>query len=606
MAFLLEARMMFTATQILLLSITCITFILIMSNRINSELVALMLLVVLGLSGLVPAREALSGFSSSVVITLIGLFVITKALEDTGVVQLIARQMNRFGGGSEVRLIILFMIAGAAMSLIMNNVAAGAVLLPAAVRVARTSKVRASKLLIPLSFGTLVGGMATYLTTANIVMSGLLEERSLEPLNMLDFIPTGALIVFAGVVYMVVIGRKLLPDRESITHSIFQQNLQETYQLDERMWEVRIPITSKLVNSTLAESGIGSELGLTLLAIWHGRQAIFSPEPDRMIYANDYLLLLGRRERIELLLQWGAELREASQKHNHYDENVDLVEVIIPPRSQSLHKNLTQLKFRNQFGVTAVALWREGRSYRTDVGKMPLQVGDALLVVGSPEHIHQLANSRDYLIPMSDYPSHSFQPIKALLSVIITAIVLTIAIADLLPLPEVMLAGAVAMVLAGCITMEEFYRAIEWKVIFLIAGMLPLSIAMTYTGVATIIGNSLVNALAGQTSLILVAAMFSLTVITTQLIGGQVSALLVGPIAINAALHGQINPQAMAVAVAIGCSTAFLTPIAHPVNILMMGPGGYKFSDFAKIGLGMTLVTLLTLLVGMTIFWQVR
>jgi di/tricarboxylate transporter len=154
--------------------------------------------------------------------------------------------------------------------------------------------------------------------------------------------------------------------------------------------------------------------------------------------------------------------------------------------------------------------------------------------------------------------------------------------------------------------MEEFYRAIEWKVIFLIAGMLPLSIALTSTGVANVIGNSLVNSLNGQTSLALVAAMFLLTVITTQFIGGQVSALLVGPIAINAALQGHINPQAMAVAVAIGCSTAFLTPIAHPVNLLMMGSGGYKFSDFVKIGLGMTVVTLLTLMVGMIIFWHVR
>jgi di/tricarboxylate transporter len=597
---------MFTAPQILLLLITGAAFLLILSSRIHSELVALLLLLVLGISGFVPANQVLSGFSSSVVITLIGLFVITKALEDTGVVQLIAQQLNRIGAGSEVRLITLFMAAGAAMSLIMNNVAAGAVLLPAAVQVARASKVRVSKLLIPLSFGTLVGGMATYFTTANIVMSGLLEERNLRPLDMMDFVPTGGLIVLAGIGYMLLIGRKLLPDRESITHKTLEQNLQETYQLDERMWEVRIPLKSKLVNRTLAASGIGSELGLTVLAIWHGRQAIFSPEPDRMIYANDYLLLLGRKERVDLLLEWGAELRSTAHLHNnHYDEHVDLVEVIIPPRSQALGKNLTQLNFRSQFKVTAVALWREGRSYRTDVGKMPLQVGDALLVVGSPKSIQRLVDDTNYIVPMRDYASHVIQPVKALLAVIITAIVLIVAITDILPLPEVMLAGAVAMVLAGCITMDEFYRAIEWRVIFLIAGMLPLSIALSVTGVSHVAGELIVDALNGQT-ILLVVAMFLLTVVTTQFIGGQVSALLVGPIAINAALQGQINPQAMAVAVAIGCSTAFLTPIAHPVNVLMMGSGGYKFSDFMKIGFGMTVVTLVTLMLGMMLFWGVR
>ena len=596
---------MFTATQILLLLITGAAFLLILSSRIHSELVALLLLLVLGISGLVPANQVLSGFSSSVVITLIGLFVITQALENTGVVQLIAQQLNRIGAGSEVRLITLFMATGAVMSLIMNNVAAGAVLLPAAVQVARASKVRVSKLLIPLSFGTLVGGMATYFTTANIVMSGLLEERNLRPLDMMDFVPTGGLIILAGIGYMLVIGRKLLPDRESISRAMLEQNLQETYQLEERMWEVRIPLKSKLVNRTLASSGIGSELGLTVLAIWHGRQAIFSPEPDRMIYANDYLLLLGRKERIDQLLEWGAELREIHKHNSHYEEHVDLVEVIIPPRSQAIGKNLTQLNFRSQFKVTAVALWREGRSYRTDVGKMSLQVGDALLVVGSPKSVQRLVDNPNYLVPMSDYSSHIIQPTKALLATIITAIVLFIAITNILPLPEVMLAGAVAMVLAGCITMDEFYGAIEWRVIFLIAGMLPLSIALSVTGVSHVVGELIVDALNGQTML-LVVAMFLLTVITTQFIGGQVSALLVGPIAINAALQGQINPQAMAVAVAIGCSTAFLTPIAHPVNVLMMGSGGYQFSDFLKIGFGMTIVTLVTLVIGMMLFWGIR
>jgi di/tricarboxylate transporter len=598
---------MLSVAQALVIAITVVAFALILSNRISNEIVALMLLLVLGFSGLVPPDDVLSGFSSNVVITLIGLFVITKALEDTGVVQWLGEQLNRIGAGSEVRLVAIFMLAGAAMSLVMNNVAAGAVLLPAAVQVAQSSKVRVSKLLIPLSFGTLVGGMATYLTTANIVMSGLLEDNNLPGLNMLDFIPTGGLIVLTTLIYMLVLGRKLLPDRQSITSTAFQTNLQETYQLDERMWEIRVLPNSRLAYKTVAQSNIGSLLGLTVLAIWHGRQAVFTPEPDRMIYPNDYLLVLGRSERVEALLEWGAELRSYDKaKNHHHDFNVDLVEVIIPPRSNAIHQNLTQLGFRNQFGVTAVALWREGRSYRTDVGKMDLQVGDALLVVGSPQRIQRLADSPDYLVPRSGYSFHAFRPVKALIAILVTIIVLAIALLDLLPLPEVMLAGAVAMVLTGCVTMEGFYRAIEWKVVFLIAGMLPLSLAMTATGLADVVGNALVNAAQGQSSLVLLAAMFTLAMVTTQFIGGQVSALLVGPIAINAALLGQIDPQAMAVAVAIGCSTAFLTPIAHPVNLLMMGSGGYQFSDFVKIGFGMTLVTLFTLMLALVLFWNVR
>lgn len=593
--------------EIALIAIIFATFLLIVSNRFPVELIALLVLLVLNFSGLVTPAEALSGFSSPVVITLIGLFVITKALEDTGVIHWIAARLNSVGGGAEVRLITLFMAAGATMSLVMNNVAAGAVLLPAAIRVAQISHVRVSKLLIPMSFGTLVGGMATYLTTANIVMSGLLQDQGLAGLGMVDFIPTGGLIVLAGLGYMLLIGRRLLPERESITRTVIQTNLQQTYQLDERMWEVRVLPGSRLAHVHLSESGIGETLGLTVLAIWHGRQAVFSPEPDRLIYPGDFLLVLGRRERLDTLLEWGTDLRhDGSVKNHRRDFSVDLVEVIIPPRSNAIGQTLTHMKLRNRFGVTAVAMWREGRSYRTDVGKMPLQVGDALLVVGTPEQVHQLAEDRNFIVPIRGYPSRPFRPHKAAISLAITALVLLIAIFDLWPLPEVMLAGAAAMVLAGCLKMHEFYEAIEWKVIFLIAGILPLSIAMSETGLANRVGAVLVSTLAGSSPLLLIMGMFVLTTLVAQLIGGQVTALLAGPVAINAALHMNVSPQAMSVAVAIGCSTAFLTPIAHPVNILVMAAGGYNFGDFFKVGLGMTVVTLVTLIVGMCLFWGIR
>lgn len=596
---------MLSPTEVALIVIIVVTFLVILSNRLPVELVALIVLLVLGFSGIVTPEQALSGFSSSVVIVLIGLFVITRALEETGVIQAIAQRLNHLGKGSEVRLIVLFMGAGATLSLVMNNVAAGAVLLPAAVRVAQFSNVRVSKLLIPMSFGTLVGGMATYLTTANIVMSELLRERGMQDLGMLDFIPTGGLIVVAGLVYMILIGRRLLPDRESITRAALQPNLEQTYQLEERMWEVRVLPDSRLANMRLSESGIGEVLGLTVLAIWHGRQAVFSPPPDRMIYPGDFLLVLGRQERVQILLEWGAALRGNGLGKNHqHDFSVDLVEAVIPPRSQAIGQTLTQLKFRQQRGLTAVAIWRGGRSYRTDVGKMPLEVGDALLVVGPQERIRQLANDDgNFMIPASGYRSRPVRTHKSVFALVITTIVLLVAIFDVLPLPEVMLAGAVAMVLSGCLKMPEFYNAVEWRVIFLIAGILPLSIAISQSGLADRIGALLVNALAGGSPLVLIGGMFLLAMLVTQIIGGQVTALLIGPVAINAALQMQVSPQAMAVAVAIGCSTAFLTPIAHPVNILMMGPGGYNFSDFFKIGLGMTLVTLLTLMLGMALLW---
>lgn len=596
---------MLSPQEIILLVIIVGALALIISNRLRADLVALLVLLALAFTGLVTAQEAVSGFSRSAVITIIGLFVITQALENTGVVQWLANNLRQIGGGSEARLVVLFMAAGAVLSLIMNNIAAGAVLLPAAIQVSRDSNVRASKVLIPLSFGTLVGGMATYFTTANIIVSNILIDQQQRGLDMLDFVPTGGLIILVSLAFMAFIGRRLLPERESVGQNVsprsLSRSLSETYHLDERLWEVQIPSTSRLINTRLCDSHIGEELGITVVAIWHGGHAKLAPSSTEIIHANDYLLVLGREDRVQKLREWGLIVgRQGS--NGHHDYSVDLTEVVIPPRSVAIGKTLKDLHFRNKFGLTSVALWREGRSYRTDVGTYPLQVGDALLMVGTANRIKSLAKERDYLVLQSSHIHQPPRPEKAKWAVLVTALVLAVAILSPVPLPLVMLAGAAAMFLSGCVNMDEAYRGIEWRVVFLIAGMLPLSVAMTNTGLADRLG-SILSMVEPFGPMVFIGTLFILTMLITQVIGGQVSGLLVGPIAISAALHAGVNPQATAVAVAIACSAAFLTPIAHPVNILMMGPGGYRFSDFLKVGLAMTLVTFIGLLIGLAIFW---
>lgn len=602
---------MLTTPELLLIVIVTAGLALIVSNRLRPDVTAILILLALGFSGLVTPQEALSGFSRNAVITLIGLFIITEALETTGIVQRIGAALLHVGRGSEARLILLFMGAGALLSLLMNNIAAGAVLLPAAIQVGRDSNVRLSKLLMPLSFGTLVGGMATYFTTANIIMSGILIDEGHAGLGMMDFVPTGGLIVLLSLLYMTLIGRRLLPARESIgqiaSPRSLSTNLSETYQLGERLWEARVPIGSRLVGVALRDSRIGEELGITVLAIWRGSHAILTPEPDEVIEAEDYLLVLGRWERVEQLGNWGLQCgreNRAFKGAHHYP--VDLTEVIIPPRSSMVGKTLKEARFRNKYGLTAVALWREGRSYRTDVGIMPLQVGDALLMVGSAARIGTLSHDRDYLMMQSSHIHQPSSPQKAPWALLITGVVLLVAVLNWFPLPEVMLAGAMAMVLTGCINMDEAYRAIEWRVLFLIAGMVPVGIALTNTGLGERVGTALVSAVAPFGPLALVAGVFLLTVGIAQVIGGQVTALVTGTIAVTSAAQMGVSPQAMAVAVSIACSTAFLTPIAHPVNVLMLGPGGYRFGDFTRVGFGMMLVTFIGLLLGLFLFWGIR
>ncbi len=602
---------MLSVHETILVAVILAALILIVTNRLRADLVALLVLLTLGATGIVSPQEALSGFSRPVVFTIMGLFIITHALEDTGVMQWVGDRLRLFGGGSEARLMLVLMTTGTCLALVMNIIAAGAVLLPVAVRVARDSNIRPSRLLIPASFGTLLGGMSTYFATANVIMSGILQEQELTGLGITDFLPTGGLIAVLGIAYMLLVGRRLLPDRESVGGSlsprVLARNLYETYRLDERLWEVRVPPGSRLVNVPLSHSHIGEELGVCVVGIWRNHHAILAPGPLEIIHPNDYLLLLGNQDNIHQLVDWGVLVgRDNGHSTRQHDYAVDLTEVIIPPRSTIIGKTLADIRFRNKFGLTTVALWREGESLRSDVGKIPLQVGDALLVVGPARKFKTLAQERDFLVLQS---SHAYQPPlpqKAWMALLIMALVLIASFLKIVPTEEAVLAGGVAMVLTGCLNMDEAYRAVEWRVVFLIAGMIPMSIAIINTGLADRISGWFIANLSPYGPLALVAGLYLLTMLVTQVIGGQVSALMVGPIAITAALEAGVNPQAMAVAVAIACSTAFLTPIAHSVNVLMMGPGGYNFGDFFRVGFGMTLVAFVGLLAGMVIFWGIR
>ncbi|GAB4445422.1 MAG: SLC13 family permease [Anaerolineae bacterium] len=604
---------MLSPNEVILVCVILGALVLILSNRIRADWVAIMVLLALALTGVVSFDEAKVGFSSSVVIIIIGLFIITHALEDTGVVQWIAERLKQIGQGSEARLILLFMGTGAALSLIMSTVAAAAMLLPAAVQVGRESRVSPSKLLIPLSFGTLVGGMATYFTTAHIIISSILRDQGLEGLTMTDFLPAGSVITIAGLAYMTLIGRRLLPTRKSVGQAaspyLLSRKLFETYHLDERLWEVSVLPDSRLVDVTLDQSQIGESLGLTVVAIWHGQNAVLNPEPDEVIRTDDHLLVLGRKERVQQLATWGTKVGRTNGwpngEANERDYTVDLTEVVVSPRSSVIGKTLTDLHFRKKFGLTTVALWRENRSYRTDVGKMPLEAGDALLMVGSPTQIRALADERDFIVLESGHAFRPPLPQKARWAVLITALVLAASILEIVPAAEAALIGAVAVVLTGSINVDDAYRVVEWRVIFLIVGMLPISTAMIKTGLAARIGAAFVTTLQPFGPLALVAGLSALAVFLTQILGGQVVGLIIGPIAITAALQVGVNPQAMAVAVANACSAGFLLPIAHPVNVLMMGPGGYTFGDFLKVGVGMTLVTFVALLIGMSVFWGV-
>jgi di/tricarboxylate transporter len=591
--------------EIQLILIVAVALPLIVSNKLRPDLVALLVLLTLSLTGIVPSDQALAGFSRPAVLTIVGLFVITAALERTGVVQWLADRLAHLSGGDERRMIAVFMSAGGLLSLGMNNIAAGAVLLPAAVSVARRSSIAESRLLMPLAFGTLLGGMATLFTTANIVISGSLQAQGQRGLTMFDFLIPGGAMFVTGILYMLLLGRRLLPFRESVGRAALgRPNLTQTYQLNERLWEVRVETGSPLANQRLAESVIGSQLGATVVGIWRGREAKIPAAPTDFIAPHDILLVLGREERVRQLESQRTTIgRFGYHRPATPDLSVYLTEVLIAPRSPAIGQTLKELRFRTKYGMTTVALWRQGRSYRTDVGDFPLQAGDALLMVGSRGRIQLLAEEPGFIVlnPPSEPAVHLTS--KAPLATLITVAVLVLSAIGVVPTAQAMLAGAAALVLMGCMSMEESYRAIEWRVVVLIAGMLPIGAALVSTGLASKIGELFTTTLAAAGPATLIAGLYLFAALVAQLVGGQVTALLVGPIAVSAATHTGVDPATVGVAVAIGCSAAFLTPIAHPVNVLMMGPGGYTFNDFFRVGLGLMITCFLTLLAVTFLYW---
>jgi di/tricarboxylate transporter len=601
-----------TGEQIFLIVVTVVPLILVFAGKVRLDVAALAMSGALGVAQLAgfgifagahrpqDAVKAIAGFGQPVVLTLLSLFVLTSAIENSGAARWFAAHAVAWGGNSERRLIVLFTCASAVLSIFMNNLAAAALVLPSAVDASRRTGVRTSKLLIPVAYGSLLGGVATYFTTANIIVSDLLTSASppQKPLHILDFTPTGGLIAIAGILFLGIFGPRLLPDRDpKIEQSIVRRTSSELamhYGLPERLWELRV------TGTTLEASAISERLGIAVAAIWRGDHAIFAPAPDEVLRVGDLLLAVGREERIRQI-----EGVEIGRNHDAKElTGVMLVETMIPPQSRLEGRTLRELEFRKNNGFTAVALLRQQRSYRTDVATFKLQAGDSLLLVGSPERLPLLRKVTGLIVFEPDPSDLPLRRSTAFASLGILTGAVVAAIAGV-PVFLSTFIGAVCLFLTGLYPVEQAYVSMPWQALVSIAGMYSVSSAMVNTGLAAKIGDSVVGWVAPFGGLGLVAGAYLLTALLTQIIGGQVAALVSGPITIAAAIRLHQNPQAIAVATAIGCSAAFLTPFAHPVNLLMIGPGNYEFKDFVKVGLPLTIVCFVVLLIGEYLFWIV-
>ncbi len=605
--------------QILVLLILAIPLTLVFMNRLREDVAALLMAALLGIAQVLgipvlgpanqpqAAEKALTGFGTPEVIALLALFILTACLDKYGVTRWIASKLLSIGGHSERRLIGLFALTAASLSLFMNTLAAGALLLPSALSASRRTGIKPSKLLIPIAYGTMLGGAATYLTTANIIVSGLLRlaEPPQPPLKILDFIPTGGFVAVSGLLFIALFGSRFLPEREppTIRMEPSSDELTKTYQLLERMWEAKVTQKSNILNKPLSQTRIGETLGMAVLGIQRGNQILPANESINKIQAGDVLLIVGREERAQQLQKAGLDVYRSAQPISVLPRDTILVEVILPPRSSVEGKTLRELEFRGHYGFSAVALWRDQRSYRTDVAALELRSGDALLLMGPPEKLANLKTQHDFVVVETASNEQKLDVPKVTLVLGITVGAL-IALFAGVPVEIAMLTAAVLILLTGLMKPDEAYQIVKWRAIFLIAGTISISYAMVQTDLAQLLGHAVVHLVAPLGAMGLVAGAYFLSAALTQVMGGQISPLVVAPITISAAIQLGVNPQAVALVTAIAGSISFITPLSHPVNIIMIAPANYTFRDFVKSGWMLTIVCFIALMIAVPLFWR--
>jgi len=602
-----------TADMILLLSLIGVALVLFAFEWVAADVVALGLMVTMILTGLLSSDQAFAGLGSDTVFTLMGLFILTAALLRTGVVARTGRALLRYTGESPQRLLIVIMVAVAILSALMSNTASTAFFVPIVLGLAGRLRVGAGKLLMPLAFASILASSITLVSTStNIVISGLLTRNGMAPLGMFELSPVGIPVAIAGIFYMYFVGQRLLPDRTPV------DDLDE---LGNRLYitEVVVLPQSPLIGKTLAEAGLGQDLDMTVLRVIYREQPHrdghsvlptarrLTPRQGRHLRAGDILQVEGEREALlNSKATMGLELRDDLQKSTPETQrdSLQMVEVLILPRSPLIGETLARHRFRERYGIQVLAIYRHGETLQRKLSQVPLQVGDVLLIQGEREQLRTLSTLEEQEIfhVLNAVHEEAYQWNRAPIAITAFVGALTLVGLNLLALPIAVLLAVLVVFLTRCISVEEAYRRVEWRALVLIGSMLALGVAMEETGTATYLASQIVAWSANADPRWLLTAFFVLAVLLTQPMSNQASAIVVVPIALQSAVQLDLNPRTFAIMIAIAASTSYLTPL-EPSCLMVYGPGNYRFADFLKVGSLLTLVVYGIAIVLVPYFW---
>lgn len=587
--------------MVALLFIILGAIILFFTEVVEVEITALLVLASLLLSGTLTPAEAMSGFSNEATVVVAGLLIMSTAIEKTGALQVVAVRILKFSRHIVHRIVITLMLATGGVSMLINNTPTVAVQIPIAISLAQKARISLSKLLIPISFAAILGGTCTMIGTSTNILVGSLAAGHGWQIGLFEITPMGLIYFGVGISYMLIFGRHLTPDRRA------GEDLAEMYQLRRYITEIEVGPASPLVGQTLPDilvmEGIRQK-NINIVELVRDDDK-YLPSQAPVIQVGDLLLVQGDVDELMTLKQQpGLSIRYdyEPQEGDLRDRNIILSEGVLAPGSRLIGSTLQELRFRHRFQVVALAIRRHGRILRQRVGKVRLTFGDSLLLQGERENMEKLMESPDFLIlERVRLPQPRRQKIPVAVGIFIGVVVLmAVGIIDMV---TGVILGALLMLLSGCLSLKELYESVPFKVIILLGCLIPLGVAMEKTGAAAFLAGKLVRLPGLQSPYLVLLALAVVTIALTEIMTNNATAVLMVPVAFSVAAQMGISAQPLVLAVMFSASFSFLTPVGYQTNTIIYGPGGYRFSDFARVGAPLTILLLMLSVLLIPRFW---
>ena len=590
---------MLTFDTILILIIIAATAVSFVTEKLRVDVTALCELAILLLLGLVMPDQALTGFANTATATVAAMFVLSAGLVRTGLVDWLTRQMDHVAGKSEIRLIVVLCVTISFLSAFIVNTATVAIMIPVAVVLAKSRKIPPSRVLIPLSFASQFGGVCTLIgTSTNILVNSMAVSNGLKPFHLFEFTPLGIVLLVIGILYLSLFSRLLIPKRKGENERI------DKYRLADYLAEMKVSEDSPLIGKRWGTVKRKDLKEINLIKIIRDEKATWRASATT-IRQDDYLLLHGNAdELIKMKDNYNLETKADAVIDDTImqSDKIELIEALVPPRSKLIGRTLRGADYMKRYGCVVLAIQRRGKVLRDRLVDISFDDGDTLLLQCDKKRVHRIMESADLIVTneLTDLHLRKERAVTAL-TILISIILLTAF--NIIPIHVAAIVGAVAMVVGRCISIEEAYKAIDWKVIFLLGGILPLGLAMQQTGTAAWLAHTLLKPLLDLGPVAVLASLYLVTAILTEVMSNNASAILLVPIALSAAEILGISARPLLMAITFAASTSFATPIGYQTNTMIYAPGGYRFSDYARIGVPLNIIFWITTVLLAPMLW---